>query len=189
VSERLLELLVDESKWLSAAMLLAALAVVAWGLRRRERTWDRWATLASLDLFYGVLIGVMAGGHLLAVGIVHARGTLAGSPWLLYPLGLALAVPAWGLVLGAPRLATGAPSARLRARILDAWLGSALLLLGLHNLPLAFPALLHLAYPFHAGRPLGRTIVGVALVLYLALFAGSLVFLASGQSFEQFSDA
>jgi hypothetical protein len=142
-----------------------------------------------LDLFYGVLIGVMAGGHLLAVGIAHARGTLAGSPLLLYPLGLALAVPAWSLVLGAPRLATGAASARLRARILDAWLGSALLLLGLHNLPLAVPALLHLAYPFHAGRPLGRAIVGVALVLYLALFAGSLVFLASGQSFEQFSDA
>ena len=59
--------------------------------------------------------------------------------------------------------------------------------LGLHNVPLAAPAALNLAYQFHTRRAVGWTIVTVAVVANLALFAGSLVFLASGQSFEEFS--
>jgi hypothetical protein len=61
-----------------------------------------------------------------------------------------------------------------------------LLGLGLHNLPLAAPGFLNIAYHLHSGRVVGRVIVGMAVVVSVALFIGSLVFLASGQSFEQF---
>ena len=43
------------------------------------------------------MIGIMASGHLIAVSINAAQGTLQGSPWFLYTVGLALAVPAWWL--------------------------------------------------------------------------------------------
>jgi hypothetical protein len=49
------------------------------------------------------------------------------------------------------------------------------------------PAGLNLAYHFHTRRAVGWAIVSIALAADLALFAGALVFLASGQSFEQFS--
>lgn len=59
--------------------------------------------------------------------------------------------------------------------------------LGLHNLPLAAPALFNLGYCLHSRRPVGWAIAGLAVAVNLGLFVGSLVFLASGQSFEQFS--
>jgi hypothetical protein len=45
---------------------------------------------------------------------------------------------------------------------------------------------LNIAYQFHTRRVLGWTIVTVAVAANIALFAGSLVFMASGLSFEQF---
>ena len=186
--ERLLALLLDESKWLAAAMLAALLAALAWIRRRsRARSLDRLAVLGAMNRFYGCMIGVMGLGHLLAVTLVVLRGTLQGSLWFLYPLGLALAVPAWLLFAGVPRLAAGDPGGSKRSAALNLWLGIALPALGLHNLPLALPAYLNLAYQFHRRRALGRVIVAAAILANLALFAGSLVFLASGQSFEQFS--
>ena len=188
MSERILQLLMDESKWLSAAMLLAASSTGAWALHLRgKRGWDRGATLAAMNLFYGVMIGVMGMGHLLAVALAHGRGALAGSPWVLYPLGLVLAVPALALVLGAGRLAAGEERWSKRTAALDAWLATALVALGVHNLPLAAPAALNLAYQFHRRRVVGWSILTAAIAVDVALFAGSLVFLASGQSFEEFS--
>ena len=185
---RLLELLLDESKWLAAAMLASLLAAAAWIRgRARDGGLDHLAILAAMNRFYGCMLGVMGGGHLLAVALAHLRGTLQGPPAVLYPLGLALAVPAWWLFLGVPRLAAGDEGWSRRAAALNLWLGIALLAFGLHNFPLAAPAVLNLAYQFHRRRAVGWTIVALAILAKLALFAGSLVFLASGQSFEQFS--
>jgi hypothetical protein len=188
MTERLRELVLDESKWLTGAMLASLLAVASW-IRGRARTGalDRLAILGAMNRFYGCTIGVMGSGHLLAVAVAELRGTLRGSPWILYPLGLALAVPAWLLCFGVPRLAAGEEGSSRRSAALNAWLGTALLAFGLHNLPLAAPAALNLAYQFHRRRAVGVTILAVALLANLALFVGSLVFLASGRSFEEFS--
>jgi hypothetical protein len=69
---------------------------------------------------------------------------------------------------------------------LNAWLALTLLALGLHNLPLAAPALLNLGYHLHSRRVVGWAFVSLAVVVNVGLFIGSLIFLASGQSFEQF---
>jgi len=186
--ERILELVLDESKWLPAAMLASMVAAGAWIRRaRRVRGLERDVILGAMNLYYGCMIGVMGGGHLLAVTVAGFRGTLQGSPFVLYPLGLALAVPAWLLFGGVARPVAGEGRSARGAAALNAWLGISLLALGLHNLPLAAPAFLNLAYQFHRRRAVGWTILLVAITANLALFAGSLVFLASGQSFEQFS--
>ena len=70
---------------------------------------------------------------------------------------------------------------------LNAWLAITLLALGIQNLPLAAPAFLNIAYRLHSRPLVGWMIVGMAIILNVGLFVGSLVFLASGQSFEQFS--
>jgi len=44
----------------------------------------------------------------------------------------------------------------------------------------------NIAYYFYSSRMMGWAIVGLAVVLQVGLFIGSLIFLASGQSFEQF---
>lgn len=87
---------------------------------------------------------------------------------------------------------TGAagPGIRRRPRSstvrLNAWLAVTLAALGVHNLPLAAPGVLAVGYHFHRRRAVGWTIVGLAVLVNLGLFVGSVVFLASGQSFEQF---
>ena len=139
-----------------------------------------------MNRFHGCVLGVMGTGHCLAVAAAGARGTLQGSVLLLQPLGLALAVPAW-LFHGAARLAAGEERWRRRVAALDLWLGAFLLALGPHNLPLAVPAFLALAYQLHGRRAVGWTIVAATIAVQAALFAGSLVFLASGRTFEEFS--
>ena len=84
----------------------------------------------------------------------------------------------------AARLAGEEAPWRRRTAELNVWLGICLLALGLHNAPLAAPAALNIAYLFHSRRAVGWTIVTATVVLNLALFIGSVVFLASGQSFE-----
>lgn len=186
--DRILDLVLDESKWLTAAMLASLLAVAVW-IRRtvRERGWDRLVILGVMNRSYGCMIGVMGLGHCLAVAVAGFRGTLRVSPWVLIPLGLAFAVPAWLLFFGTTRLAAGDARWTRWTVVLDAWLALFLLASGLHNLPLAAPACFNLAYQFHTRRVVGWMILSVAVTAYLALFVGSLVFLASGQSFEQFS--
>ena len=48
------------------------------------------------------------------------------------------------------------------------------------------PGLLTLACIVHSRRAVGWVLVGMFVAVNLALLAGSLIFLASGQSFEQF---
>ena len=69
---------------------------------------------------------------------------------------------------------------------LNSWLVLTLLALGIHNLPLAAPGFFNIGYHLHSGRVVGWAIVGLAVVANVGLFIASVVFLASGQSFEQF---
>jgi hypothetical protein len=128
--DRLAALVVDEGKWLTLSMLVAAwVGWVQW--RRPSRTAAPRARIeAALTLYFALTIAVMAFGHLAAVTVKLA--------------------------------------------------------LDRHNLPLAVPGIVALAYRGHT-RPLaGRILLGVALVAIVGLWVGSLVFMASGRNFEPF---
>jgi len=185
MTARLAALVLDESKWLAFAMLLAALVVGARVLGRARQVPGS-ATLGAPSLFHALVIGTMGFGHLLAVTVKLAQGTLRGSPWVLLLLGLALLVPA--ALLGRQALRPSAEAAwRRRTAALNGCLALVLLALGLHNAPLAVPGLLNLAYLLQTRRGLGLALLGATWLANLALLAGALVFAASGQSFEQFS--
>ena len=177
----------DESKWLTASMSLALLAVTVLLYRHRHsEITARQRVLAAMNLFFGVTIGTMAFGHLAAVTAKLASGTLEGSVPAFYAIGIALALPSWWLLYHT-RDVLASDAVHGRATLgLNAWLALTLLVLGLHNLPLAAPGLLNIGYHVHSSRVVGWTIVGIAVVVNVGLFIGSVIFLASGQSFEQF---
>ena len=188
MADRLVALIVDESKWLTASMSLALLAVTVLLYRhRRSDLPARRRILAAMNLFFGVTIGTMAFGHLLAVTTKLALGTLEGSAALFYVIGVALAVPSWWLIYHTRRRLASDDDHGRATVVLNAWLAITLLALGFHNLPLALPGFLNIGYQLHSRRVAGWAIVGMAVVVNVGLFIGSLVFLASGQSFEQFS--
>lgn len=186
--DRITEWILDESKWLALSMVLAGAVVLATFLRHSPRPSRRLAVVRAMNVFYGCTIGTMACGHLLAVTVEASRGTLEGSPALLYALGIALATPSWWLVLHAARLAGDDERTRRRTVAINLWLGATLIALGVHNAPLAVPAALNVAYRLHSRPVVGRALVTAIVAANLLLFVGSLVFFASGQSFEQFSD-
>jgi hypothetical protein len=183
VIDRLLTLVVDEAKWLPLAMTLAAGAVAMLVVRHRsgERTHT---VMAAMNLFAGVMLAVMGAGHLLAVTTKLLQGTLEGSPAVLYPIGVAVLVPA-SLMIAHTRaiLADGGA----RTTMFNGWLAVTLAGLGLHNLPLVAPLLLNIGYRLHQRRAVGWAIVSAAVFLNTGLFIGALIFMASGQNFEQFS--
>jgi hypothetical protein len=178
-----LAVVLDESKWLTISMSAAFLAVAL--MLYRHRSADlRDRVLGAMTLCFAATISVMALGHLLAVTIKLIAGTLVGSIAVVYVIGIALAVPSWWSLLRALRA-----FATLRSPTtlwLNGWMVATLVVLGLPNIPLAAPGLLTMAYQVHTHRALGWAIVGVALLLAGGLFVGSLIFLASGQTFEQF---
>jgi hypothetical protein len=184
---QLIALILDESKWLTASMGAALLSVAF--LLYRSRHSDlaaRRRVLTAMNMFFGVTIGIMAFGHLLAVTTKLALGTLNGSALLFYLIGAALALPSW-LLIYQTRAALAADKERGRAvLVLNAWLAITLLALGIHNLPLAAPAFFNIGYHLNSRRVVGWVIVSMAVVVNVGLFIGSLIFLASGQSFEQF---
>jgi hypothetical protein len=185
--DQLVGLIVDESKWLATAMGIAMLAVAILLYRHRHSELSvRRRVLAVMNLFFGVTIGIMAFGHLLAVTIKVALGTIEGSVPVFYAIGAALAVPSWWLIHHTRAILASDDHGRATV-VLNAWLGTTLLALGIHNLPLAVPAFFNIGYHLHSRRVVGWSIVGVAVVVNAGLFIGSLIFLASGQSFEQFS--
>jgi hypothetical protein len=95
-------------------------------------------------------------------------------------------VPSWWLIVHTRRVLARDDDHGRMTVALNAWLATTLLALGVHNLPLAVPAFLNIGYHLHSRRRVGWAVVGMAVVIDLGLFVGSLVFLASGQSFEQF---
>jgi hypothetical protein len=186
--DALVTLIVDESKWLTVSMGLALIAATAlWYRFRHTEVAGRRVVLAAMCLFFGVMVGTMAFGHLLAVTTKLALGSLQGSILTFYAIGTALALPSWWLVYHT-RAVLGPDDGYARTTLtLNAWLAVTLLALGLHNLPLAAPAFFNIAYHLHHPRRLGWAIVGTTIAVNVGLFIGSLIFLASGQSFEQFS--
>ena len=140
-----------------------------------------------MNLFFGVTIGTMAFGHLLAVTTKLALGRLEGSILVFYVIGTILAVPAWWLIHHTRGVLALQDDHGRTTLILNAWLAMTLLALGVHNLPLAAPAFLNIGYHLHTRQVVGWAIVSMAVVINVGLFMGSLIFLASGQSFEQFA--
>jgi len=178
--------IVNEGQWLALSMGLAVLLVAMMLYRyRRADIPARRLALAAMTLFAGVTVGTMAFGHLLAVTTKLLTGTLTGSVPVFYLIGGVLAAPSWWLALHTRRILARDDQDQ-RALMLNAWLAATLLALGLHNLPLAAPAILNVAYVLHTRRAVGWALVSVAVVVNVGLFVGALVFWASGQSFEQF---
>ena len=187
MEQRILAAVLNEGAWLAWSMALSFALAGVLAMRPRWRVApSRTRVLSAMNLFYGAMIGTMGSGHLLAVTIKLVQGTLEPSVWAMYPLGLVLAVPGWWLAAAAWRSITESPGAETIAMRLNAWLGVSLLVLGVQNLPLAAPAAFNLAYQYHSRRAVGWTIASVALAANLALFAGAMIFWASGQTFEQF---
>jgi hypothetical protein len=184
---QLVALIVDESKWLTASMGLAILAVVILLYRYRHSNFPiKRRVLATMNLFFGVTIGTMAFGHLLAVTTKLVLGTLQGSIPVFYFIGIVLAAPSWWLIYHTRRLLASDDEHKRATLLLNGWLALTLLALGLHNLPLAALAFFNAGYLLHSRRVVGWAIVGVAVIVNVGLFIGSLIFLASSQSFEQF---
>lgn len=184
--ENVLALIVDEGKWLTASMTLALLTVGVLAVRRSFRAWPlRRRVGIAMNLFFAVTIGTMAFGHLVAVTTKFASGTLKGSPALLYAIGIVLAVPSWSLIAHTRRMLR--EDAHRRTLVLNGLVAASLIVLGLPNLALALPAFLNMAYLASSRRSVAWAVAGAAVLLHVALFVGSVVFLASGQSFEQFS--
>lgn len=162
--------IIGEGNWLPIAMVVAAVAGFA-SLRQGR--------LAAMNRFTGTTLLVMGIGHLLAVSVKLAQGTLNGNPALLYLIGIVIVVPASLLIRSAN---TG------RAGTWNGWMAAALIALGLINIPLAIPALLNIAYCRHK-RPLtGQLVIGAWLLVNVGLFAGGMMFMLSGaRTFEEFS--
>jgi hypothetical protein len=186
VINQLIALIVDESKWLAASMGFAtvAVAIILYGYRHSSPPMRR-AVLAAMNLFFGVTIGTMAFGHLLAVTTKLALGTLEGSVPAFYVIGIALAAPSWLLIHHTRKVLASDDHGRATL-VFNAWLAITLLAMGVHNLPLAAAAFLNIGYHLHSRRVVGWAIVGTAVIVNVGLFIGSLIFLSSGQSFEQF---
>jgi hypothetical protein len=184
----LVALIVDESKWLTFSLVVALSTSLgrAFVFRSSEAP-ARDRILAAMHLFFGMTIGVMAFGHLLAVSVKLFTGTLQGPVGLFYLIGIVLAVPSWWLSAHAWELGRLVRRADRRTIILNVSTAAGLLILGVHNLPLAAPALLNAAYQWNRRPAVARVIVGAIVVLAAGLLAGSLVFFISGQTFEEFS--
>jgi hypothetical protein len=188
VIDQLVAVIVNESKWLPASMGLAFVTLTILLYRHRHSPLrNRGRVMAAMNLFFGTMIGTMAFGHLLAVTTKLATGTLKGSVLVFYVIGIVLAVPSWWLIYHARgMLATGRDNGRM-TMVLNAWLAITLLALGIHNLPLAAPAFFNIGYYLHSRRVVGWALVSMLVVANVVLFIGALIFLASGQSFEEFS--
>jgi hypothetical protein len=187
LAARFVAWIVDESKWLTFSMGLSLLAVALLFYRLRHSDVPlRHRVLAALNLFFGVTIGTMAFGHLSAVTAKLAMGTLEGSLPVFYGIGIALAAPSWWLIFHSGKVLASDDEHRRKTLALNVWLALTLLALGPHNLPLAAPAFFNIGYQLHSRRLVGWAIVSLAIIVNVGLFVGSLIFLASGQSFEQF---
>lgn len=183
--DRLTALIVDESKWLTMSLSLA-LVVVAVLLYRYRGLDTRSRVTAAMNMFLGITIGTMSFGHILAVTTKLLLGTLEGPVPLFYVIGIALAIPSWWLIFHTRNVLTREEKHRRLTLALNAWLAITLVAMGVNNLPLATPAVLNIGYVMHSHKAMGWTIVGIAVAVHVGLFIGSLIFLASGQTFEQF---
>ncbi|HUE82839.1 MAG TPA: hypothetical protein VMM84_12070 [Pyrinomonadaceae bacterium] len=183
---KVLDLVLNEDLWFPSAAVIALVAVAVLILRYRSRGISKPTMLAcGLNLFYGLLIGIMGVGHLLAISIKTAMGTLPASTsrWFIFPLGFALAVPAWWLVACVKGLRNQRRPVWRRAIALNIWLGAVLLPLAG---PLAAPAAVNALQEYDAtfiGAARARTSttkLSEELALELAAHAQSVFKLSGG---------
>lgn len=156
----MLQLLLDEEFWLlvaTAAGVLAAAAVFVAGWRRTLS--KRLVIATSLNAFFGLWIGLMGTGHLLAVTTKAILGTLPPTThlWTAIPFGFAIAVPGWWLVARLGPLMKSEATATRQAVWLNAWLAVVLVV---PALPLVIPPVLNLAMLTYANKSARRTFVG-----------------------------
>ena len=178
--------IVGEGNWLPLAMGIAFVAAgwLYFSAATTTLTRRQWI-LAVMNLFTGVMLLVMGVGHLLAVTTKMLLETLRGSPLFFYPIGIAIVIPAWLIVRHTRSiLSTDATRATVT---LNGWMAITLGVLGIVNLPLAVPAFCTIGYALHKRRWAGWVFLAIAIVATVGLFAGSLIFMASGQTFEEFS--
>lgn len=189
MSDRIAEFIVGEGNWLPLAMGSAFVAVgVLLFVIRDASIALRQRILAAMNLFTGVMLLILGSGHLLAVTTKLLQGTLRGSArsaLLFYAIGIAVVVPAWFIVRHTRAILAGA-DARSTVK-LNGWMAVTLVVMGIVNLPLALPALCNLGYSLHRRRWVGWAIVMVAAITCVGLFIGGLIFMASGQTFEEFN--
>jgi hypothetical protein len=178
------DLVLNEGIWPLGSLLLS-LAVVSILMRKQAPAGGRPRVIWAMNMMYGFFIGTMACGHLLAVTVKFASGTLKGSPAFVYPLGIVLAIPAWWLVFRISRYVDEDRTRNIVA--LNAILAISLIGLGPANLPLALFAVLNLVYLLNKKRAVEMGIAVFAVVAYVSLLIGATIFLASGQNFEKFS--
>ena len=179
--------IVGEGNWLPMAMMAALLASAFVFLRAAAASTGRARVMATMNVFVGVMLAVMGLGHLLAVTVKVFDGTLRGSPLLLYPIGIAIVVPAAFIIRHTRHLIAG--DDRGGAVKLHGWLAVTLVVLGLVNIPLALPALLCMAYAHHSRRFTGLAIVSAFALINGGLLIGGVLFLLSGaQTFEEFNN-
>jgi hypothetical protein len=160
--------LLDPGLWFVTGFLGAALGVMLLraGPLRTER---------RLNLAYGIFLGTMGLGHLVAVAIKSALGTLpATTSWMVWPLGFALAVPSFWIAVNALRLPRDEAGFGRQLVALDAGLVLLLVSLG-PSAVLGIPALLNLGYRFSTGTTARAAITAVSCAGYLALLAAFLV--------------
>lgn len=183
----LVAIILDEGKWLPACLSAAFLGSCLLLLRNRHAAIpSRRLVLAAMTLFVGVMISGMAFGHLLAVTTKLATHTLHGSLLKFYAIGAALACPAFWLVVHTRSILADEGHGH-RTLTLHAWMALTLLVLGIHNLPLAALGLLCAGYHLHSRPAVGWAILAAAALVSVGLLTGSIIFMLSGQSFEQFS--
>lgn len=185
--DTLIALIVDESKWYTVSIGVSLVALLFLFVRHRPATYPtrRWV-MAAMNLYFGLMVGTMAFGHLLAVTTKLLGGTLEGSLPLFYLIGIVLAAPSWWMIYHTRQILAATDNHERRTVLLNTWLVLTLLVLGLPNLPLAVPGILNIGYRFHTRPWMGWLLVAIAVVVSIGLFIGSLIFWASGQSFEQF---
>lgn len=181
----LYEALVTESRWIAPSIGLAViLAVRAF---RRAVAEGVEGGAAALGVLAGTLIGLLAVGHLFAVLLKLAMGDLGGSLPVLLAIGIVLALPSWAVARHGWELARGHREVGRKTVTLNLLLIGCLLVTGPLNAPLAIPAALAALHAW-TKRERARRVIMVATVLFvMLLFAGSVRFFMSGQSFEDFS--
>jgi hypothetical protein len=187
VIDGLVSRILNEAVWLPVSMTLALVATLTLLYRHRRADLSaRQRVTAAMNAFFGITIATMALGHFSAVTTKLALGALERAASVVYGVGILFALPACLLTRHARQLLLFTRNQRGTTIVLNAWLALTLLALGRQNLPLTAPALLNIGYQLHSRRLAGRVIVTIAVLVNVALFIVALMFLASGQSFEEF---
>jgi hypothetical protein len=167
-----LDTILNGSSWFKLALALATAAALVTRSSWRGRP-RRVALLALLSLVYGVVMAVMALGHLTAIALKRYLGTLSPTlAWWAVPLGVAMLLPACWLAWSAVRLTSVDEPLAKRMLFLHAGFVVGLIPVGPSS-PLALPALLNIALHVSARPAVARTVMGLSALAYVGMFIAS----------------